>query len=95
MISRRLDREDFLWALDNSRRRYRVRPTRRNDLSAYPIQDPAGFITVVMVRGGAPVVMKDTCGISPGPWFDTDAYADFRLLAINRARALRQQGGAA
>ncbi len=93
MISRNLQTDDFLWALDHSLRRYRVRPTRPDDLHPLPLREPRGFITVVRVCGGAPVVMAARCGISPGEWVDSDAYADFRLLAINRSHALRDCGG--
>lgn len=89
MIARSLlQQDDFLWALDHSRRRYRVRHTRCDDLHPLPIREPQGFISVVRIRGGAPVVMAAQCGISPGEWIDSDAYAEFRLLAINRHRPL-------
>lgn len=94
MISRSLQLDDFLWALDNSRRRYRVRPTRLGDLTFRFGETYPGLITVVSMNGIHRVVMTARCEVSPGPWLDTDAYADFRLLAINRKRALRNYGGA-
>lgn len=95
MISRSLNRDDFLWGLDHSRRRYRVRPTRHGDMSRLPARIPSDFLTIVRVRGGRAVVMRAKCGVSPGPWFDTDEYASFRLLAIDLGRAARERGGAA
>lgn len=95
MIARHLlQHDDFLWALDNSRRRYRVRPTRPGDLTFRPGETYPGLITVVSMTKPLYTVMAARCGVSPGPWLDTDAYADFRLLAINRKRALRNHGGA-
>lgn len=93
MISPRLQRDDFLWALDHSLRRYRVRPTRASDRPPGPVRVYTGLITVIRIDGGVPLVMMARCGISPGEWIDSDAYADFRLLAINRKLALRDYRG--
>lgn len=95
MISRYLNRNDFVWGLDHSRRRYRVRPTEHGDMGGLPSTIPSDFLTIVRNRGGRPVVMRAKCGVSPGPWFDTDEYASFRLLAIDLGRAARERGGAA
>lgn len=92
MITASLDHDDFLWALDHSRRRYCVRSTLSDDLHPLPVREPQGFISAVRIRGGALVEMAAQCGISPGKWIDSDAYAEFRLLAINRNSPLSDFG---
>jgi hypothetical protein len=94
MIPRHLlQPDDFLWALDHSTRRYRVRPTRLGDLPFRSEETYPGFITVIRIDGRKPVVMTERCEVSPDPWIDSDAYADFRLLAISRSHALREYRG--
>jgi hypothetical protein len=94
MISRTLQLDDFLWALDNSRRRYRVRPTRLGDPFRDARPDYPGLITVVSVNGIHRVVMAARCGLFPDDWEDTDRYASARLNAISMGVRARQRGGA-
>lgn len=95
MIARSLlQHDDFLWALDNSRRRYRVRPTRQGDLTFRLGETYPGFITVVSIDGAHRVVMKAQCELFPDDWEDTDHYASARLRAIAIRAAARQRGGA-
>ncbi len=65
MISRSLQLDDFLWGLDNSRRRYRVRPTRLGDQFGEPKPAYPGLITVVSMNGIQRVVMAARCGLFP------------------------------
>lgn len=94
MISRTLQHDDFLWALDNSRRRYRVRPTRLGDLTFRSGETYPGMITVVSVNGIHRVVIAERCGLFPDAWEDTDRYASARLNAISMGIRARQHGGA-
>ncbi|WP_267359854.1 MULTISPECIES: hypothetical protein [unclassified Methylobacterium] len=95
IVRRRLQHDDYLWALDHSRRRYRVRPTRLGDLTLRFGETYPNLITVVSMDGKHLVVMAAKCKVASGRWHNTDAYADFRLLAINRKRALRNHGDSA
>jgi len=95
MIARPLlQHDDFLWALDHSRRRYRVRPTRLGDQFGGPKPSYPGLITVVSLDGGRRVVMAARCGLFPHRWQDTDRYASARLNAISMGARARQGGGA-
>ncbi|MCJ2014980.1 hypothetical protein [Methylobacterium sp. J-076] len=94
MIPRHLlQHDDFLWALDHSTRRYRVREARAGDRPPGPVRSYAGLITLVRIDSGALLVLAACCGVSPDEWVDSDAYADFRLLAISRKHALRDFRG--
>ncbi|MGH1571375.1 hypothetical protein ACRAWG_12600 [Methylobacterium sp. P31] len=93
MISRILQHDDFLWALDHSRRRYRVRPTRLGDQFGNPKPAYPGLVTVVSMNGIHRVVMAERCGLFPDEWEDTDRYASARLNAISMGRRARQRGG--
>lgn len=93
MISTSLQLDDFLWALDHSRRRYRVRPTRLGDQSFKPGPTFPGLITVVSMDSAHRVVMAARCGLFPDEWEDSDRYASARLNAINLGAAARQRGG--
>ncbi|MCJ2055651.1 hypothetical protein MKL09_03675 [Methylobacterium sp. J-048] len=94
MIARPLlQHDDFLWWLDNSRRHYRVRPTRLGDLTFRFGETYPGFITVVNMDGEHRVVMKAQCELFPGDWKDTDRYASARLNVIAMGARARQRGG--
>ncbi|MCJ2136380.1 hypothetical protein MKK69_20395 [Methylobacterium sp. J-026] len=96
MIARPLlQRDDFLWWLDNSRRHYRVRPTRLGDLTFRFGETYPDFITVVPLDGRKSAVMKAQCELFPDDWEDTDRYASARLNAIAIRAAARQRGGCA
>lgn len=95
MIARSLlQHDDFLWALDSSRRLFRVRPTRQGDLAFKLGETYPDFITVVTLDNGERTVMAAQCALFPNPWEDTDRYAASRLNAISRAARARQIGGA-
>lgn len=80
--------DDFEWALDNSRRLFRVIPLDVDD------EGQAHLLRVVPLDGTQPVVMGARCGLFPGDWEDTDHYAAARLNAIRMGARARQQGGA-
>ena len=93
MIARHLlQHDDFLWALDNSRRLYRVRPTRLGDLTFKAGETYPGLITVVSLNGVHCQVMAAWCDLFPSAWEDTDRYASARLDAISMGRRARQRG---
>lgn len=89
MISRSLSNDDFLWALDHSIRRYRIRETRDGD--APHVRNPSHYITIVPLNGGQPTVMAPRCDLFPDDWEDTDRYAGARLNAIAMSGAARAQ----
>ncbi|MGU3417747.1 hypothetical protein [Methylobacterium sp. D54C] len=91
MIPRSLTPDDFVWALDHSRRRFRVRETRMPELPSG--LSSCSYITVVPLDGSRPVVMLARCGLFPHEPIDSDRYATDRLRAIrlvcSRRRAVR------
>lgn len=88
-ISRKLSPDDLEWALDHSRRRYRVRVARPDDNPN--LKGSEHFLAVVPVNGATPSVMAPRCGLFPHDWRDDDDYAVARLDAIARSGALRHQ----
>ncbi|KQP24984.1 hypothetical protein [Methylobacterium sp. Leaf100] len=91
MISRNLSPNDFAWALDASRRAYRVRPTTFGDLRTLGLTNVSGFITVVCLHSAVTTTMRAECGLFPDAWEDTDSYARRRLNAIAGSRTRRTQ----
>jgi hypothetical protein len=85
LFSFSLRRADFVWALDHSRRRYRVRPNVAADTPHISLP-PADCITVVRLCDGLKITLRKTCLWSAIPWADSDEYAEHRLGLINRRR---------
>ena len=86
-----LDRE---WALDNSRRAYRVRRSEIGDpglAQKEPRPWPAypDFITIVRLSDGFRIPLTATCSGTRMLFNDSDAYAEHRLDIVNRARRAR------
>ena len=81
LISRDLHPDDFEWALNNSRRKYRVR------LSTY-VDEPrtkSGMshgIGIIRICDGHKIFLSAQWPPTAlGPWRDTDAWAEGRLAA--------------
>lgn len=94
MISRGLDTEDFLWALDHSRRRYLVRVARHSDLTHLSNKCPLNKITIVRLHNGIDmVVLPHELDKHSEKWINTDAYAEFRLKVLEHRHCRRAQRG--
>jgi hypothetical protein len=75
---------DLEWAIDHSRRRYRVRLNVAADTPR--ITPPDNCITIMRLCDAFSVTMLKTCRWSQTPWSDSDEYASHRLDVINRRR---------
>lgn len=93
MISRGLDLDDFVWALDHSRRRYLVRECRRTDLSYFSDCNSAGRITVVGFHGGVDmVVIPFEAGLHSKDWVNSDDCARLLLKEFRSGQIFGNNG---
>lgn len=77
MLSRGLDTEDFVWALDNSRRRYLVRQTRESDTIYFETAPIDQCITIIRLHGIASLTVIQRSGSNAQRyWLNTDYYAE-------------------
>ncbi|WP_342111630.1 hypothetical protein [Methylobacterium sp. SI9] len=84
-----LNPDDREWALDNSRRAYRVRRSQAGDMPARPWRPSPHLITIVCLHDAFSIVLTETCLGARMPFTDSDDYALHRLAIINRARRAR------
>lgn len=81
--------EDRVWALDNSRRAYRVRRCQSGDLPDRPWPPSPHLITIVRLPDAFRITLAETCLGARMPLTDSDEYALHRLAIINRSRRAR------
>lgn len=87
MISRNLDLDDYIWALDHSRRRYLVRQTRESDTIYFETAPIDQCITIIRLHGIANIIIIQRTGSSMQRyWSNTDYFAEHILKDIEAHR---------